>query len=61
MWYTVSRIKQQPTDLGKIFTNPASDRCLISNIYKEFKKLDSRESNDPFYKWSTELKNTIFN
>jgi hypothetical protein len=39
---TVSRTKWQPTDWEKIFTNPTSDRQLISNIYKEFKKLDSR-------------------
>ena len=44
---TVKRTKRQPTDWGKIFTNPTSDRGLISNIYKEFKKLDSREPNSP--------------
>jgi hypothetical protein len=45
---TVNRTKQQPTDWEKIFTNPTSNRWLISNIYKELKKLDSRESNNPF-------------
>jgi len=44
---TVIRIKWQPTDWEKIFTNPISDRGIISNIYKELKKLDSRESNNP--------------
>jgi hypothetical protein len=44
---TVNRTKQQPTDWENIFTNPTSNRGLISNIYKEFKKLHSRESNDP--------------
>ena len=44
---TVSRTKQQPTDREKIFTNPTSDRGLIFNIYKELKKLDSREPNNP--------------
>jgi hypothetical protein len=38
---TVNKTKRQPTDWGKIFTNPKSDRGLISNIYKELKKLDS--------------------
>jgi hypothetical protein len=38
---TVNRTKRQPTDWEKIFTNPTSDRGLISNIYKELKKLDS--------------------
>jgi hypothetical protein len=40
---TVNRTKQQPTEWGKIFTNSTSERGLISNIYKELKKLDSRE------------------
>jgi hypothetical protein len=44
---TVSKAKQQPTDWAKIFTNLKSDRGLISNIYKELKKLDSREPNNP--------------
>jgi hypothetical protein len=43
---TVNRTKWQPTDWKRIFTNPTSDRGLISNIYKELKKLDSRESNN---------------
>jgi hypothetical protein len=44
---TVNMPKWQPTDWEKIFTNPISDRGLISNIYKELKKLDFRESNNP--------------
>ena len=32
---TVNRTKRQPTDWGKIFANPKSDRVLISNIYKD--------------------------
>jgi hypothetical protein len=44
---TVNKTKRQPTDWERIFTNPKSDRGLISNIYKELKKLDSREPNNP--------------
>ena len=44
---TVNRTKWQPTDWKEIFTNSTSDRGLKSNIYKVFKKLDSRESNNP--------------
>lgn len=44
---TANRLKWQPTDWERIFTNSTSDRGLISNIYKELKKLDSRESNNP--------------
>jgi hypothetical protein len=44
---TVNKIKGPPTDWERIFTNPKSDRGLISNIYKELKKLDSRNANNP--------------
>jgi hypothetical protein len=42
---TVSKTKQPPTGWERIFTYPKSDRGLISNIYKELKKTDSRKSN----------------
>jgi hypothetical protein len=44
---TVNKTKRPQTDWEKIFTNPKSESGLISNIYKEFKKLDSRKSNNP--------------
>jgi hypothetical protein len=44
---TVNKRKGPPTDWERIFTNPKSDRGLISNIYKELKKLNSRNSNKP--------------
>ena len=45
-----NRTKWQPTNWEKIFINPTSDRGLIPNVYKELKKLDSRESNNPIKK-----------
>ena len=44
---TVNKKKRPPTDWERIFTNPKSERGLISNIYKELKKVDSRKSNNP--------------
>jgi hypothetical protein len=52
---TVNKTKKPPTDWEKFFNNPKSERGLISNIYKELKKLDSRETNYPIKKWGTEL------
>ena len=52
---TVNKTKRQPTDWEKIFTYSKSDRGLISNIYKELKKQDSRNSNNPVKKWGSEL------
>ena len=43
----VNKTKRLPTDWERIFTNSKSDRGLISNMYKELKKLDSRTSNKP--------------
>jgi hypothetical protein len=43
---TGNKTKRPPTDWERIFTNPKSDRGLITNIYKELKKLDSRNSNN---------------
>jgi hypothetical protein len=36
---TVNKTKRPPTDWERIFTYPKSDRGLISNIFKELKKL----------------------
>ena len=47
---TVNKTKRPPTDWERIFTYPKSDSGLISNIYKELKKVDSRKSNIPIKK-----------
>ena len=44
---TVIKTQRPPTDWKRIFTNPKYDRRLISNIYKELKKLNFRNSNNP--------------
>ena len=44
---TVNKTKRPLTDWERVFTYPKSDRGLISNIYKELNKVDSRKSNNP--------------
>ena len=51
---TVSKTKRLPSDWEKIFTNPSSDKGLISKIYKELKKLDTKTL-------INQLKNEILN
>jgi hypothetical protein len=47
----VNKTKWQPTDWEKNFTNPTSNRGLISKIYKELKKLITKKTKQPHQKW----------
>ena len=43
---TVNKIKRQPTEWEKIFSNDLSDKGLVSKIYKELIKLNTQETNN---------------
>ena len=45
-------LKRQPSEWEKIIANEATDKKLISKIYKQ---LNSRKINDPIKKWDKEL------
>ena len=52
---TISKVKRQPSEWEKIIANEATDKQLISKIYKQLLQLSSREINDPIKKWAKEL------
>ena len=52
---TLSKVIRQPSEWEKIIANEATDKELLSKIYKQLMQLNSRKINDSVKKWAKEL------
>ena len=51
----IIRANRQPTEWEKNFAICASDKGLISRIYKELKEIYKKKTNNPIQKWAKDM------
>ena len=53
---TINKMKRLPSEWKKIFANKATDKSLISRIYKKFMELNKKKkTNNSIQKWADDL------
>ena len=52
---TINKVKRQLSEWEKIFANEATDKALISKIYKRLMQLNIKKTNNAIQNWSGDL------
>ena len=52
---TINKMKRQPSEWEKVFTNEATYKGLISRMYKQLMKLNNKKTSNPVKKWVEDL------
>ena len=52
---TINKVKRQPSAWETIFANEATDKGLISKIYKQLMQFNIKKTNNLIQKWAEDL------